>query len=69
MRSYTHRSAYASAVSGAGASAFLRQTFVHRPGHCAFTEAETVAAVQVLLKRLDTGRWDDAALQPAARRR
>jgi pimeloyl-ACP methyl ester carboxylesterase len=58
--------AYASAVSAAGGSALLRQTFVHRAGHCAFTEAETVAAVQVLLKRLDTGRWDDAALQPAS---
>jgi pimeloyl-ACP methyl ester carboxylesterase len=58
--------AYASAVGTAGESALLRQTFIHRAGHCAFTEAETVAAVQVLLKRLDTGRWDDAALQPAA---
>lgn len=58
--------AYANAVSAAGATALLRQTFVHRAGHCAFTEAETVAAVQVLLERLDTGRWDDAALQPGA---
>jgi pimeloyl-ACP methyl ester carboxylesterase len=58
--------AYANAVSAAGDGALLRQTFVHRAGHCAFTEAETVAAFQVLLKRLDTGRWDDAALQPAA---
>jgi pimeloyl-ACP methyl ester carboxylesterase len=58
--------AYADAVNAAGESALLRQTFVHRAGHCAFTEAETVAAVQVLLKRLDTGVWDDAALQPAA---
>ena len=58
--------AYASTVSAGGDSSLLRQTFVHRAGHCAFTEAETVAAVQVLLKRLDTGRWDDAALQPAA---
>jgi len=58
--------AYASAVNAAGVSGLLRQTFIHRAGHCAFTEAETVAAVQVLLKRLDTGRWDDAALQPAA---
>ena len=45
---------------------FLRQTFVHRAGHCAFTPAETIAAAQVLIKRLDTGRWDDAALKPAA---
>jgi hypothetical protein len=58
--------AYASAVNAAGRGSLLRQTFVHRAGHCAFTEAETVAAVQVLLKRLDTGRWDDAALRPAA---
>ncbi len=57
--------AYANAVSDAGNGALLRQTFVHRAGHCAFTEAETVAALQVLLKRLDTGRWDGAALQPA----
>jgi pimeloyl-ACP methyl ester carboxylesterase len=58
--------AYANAVNAAGESALLRQTFVHRAGHCAFTEAETVAALQVLLKRLDTGRWDEAALQPVA---
>ena len=57
--------AYSSAVNAAGQSDLLRETFVHRAGHCAFTEAETVAAVQVLLKRLDTGRWDDSALQPA----
>ena len=61
-----NESAYANAVSAAGDSALLRQTFVHRAGHCAFTEAETVAALQVLLKRLDSGRWDDSALQPAA---
>jgi hypothetical protein len=44
----------------------LRQVFVHRAGHCTFTPAETIAAVQVMLKRLDTGRWDDAALKPGA---
>ena len=61
-----NESAYAAAARDAGDAALLRQTFVHRAGHCTFTEAETVAAVQVLLKRLDTGRWDDAALTPAA---
>jgi len=35
----------------------LRQTFVDRAGHCAFTPAETVAAVETLLKRLETGSW------------
>lgn len=58
--------AYADVVSGAGSSDRLREVFVHRAGHCAFTPAETIAAIQVLLDRLDRGRWDDAALQPAA---
>jgi hypothetical protein len=31
--------------------------FVHRAGHCAFTPAETVVAVQSLLNRLNTGTW------------
>ncbi len=35
----------------------LRQTFVDRAGHCAFTPAETVAAVETLLQRLETGHW------------
>jgi pimeloyl-ACP methyl ester carboxylesterase len=58
--------AYASVVATAGDSHLLRQVFVHRAGHCAFTPAEVIAAVQVLLKRLDNGGWDDAALKPAA---
>jgi pimeloyl-ACP methyl ester carboxylesterase len=35
----------------------LRQTFVDRAGHCAFTPAETIAAVRTLLGRLETGHW------------
>ncbi len=35
----------------------LRQTFIDRAGHCAFTPAETIAAVETLLKRLETGQW------------
>lgn len=61
-----NESAYAQVVDAAAKQALLRQVFVHRAGHCAFTEAETIAALQVLLKRIDTGRWDDAALQPDA---
>ena len=44
----------------------LRQAFVHRAGHCAFTPAETITAAQVLLNRLHTGRWDVGALAPAS---
>jgi pimeloyl-ACP methyl ester carboxylesterase len=58
--------AYASAVGRAGHGALLRQLFVGRAGHCTFTPAETITAVQVLLRRLVTGRWDAAALRPAA---
>ena len=61
-----NESAYAQVVGSTHNSDMLRQVFVHRAGHCAFTTAETVALFQVLLKRLDTGRWDDSALQPAA---
>ena len=32
----------------------------------AFTSAEIITALKVLLKRIDTGRWDDATLQPDA---
>ena len=59
-----NESAYAQVVTAAGKQDLLRQLFVHRAGHCAFTPAEIVTALKVLLKRLDTGRWDDAALEP-----
>jgi pimeloyl-ACP methyl ester carboxylesterase len=35
----------------------LRQTFVHRAGHCRFTPAETIAAFNALIQRIDTHRW------------
>jgi pimeloyl-ACP methyl ester carboxylesterase len=57
--------AYSSVVRRAGDSSLLRQIFVHRAGHCAFTPAETVTAANVLLQRLDTGHWHSSALQPA----
>jgi pimeloyl-ACP methyl ester carboxylesterase len=58
--------AYADAVKSAGRQDMLRQAFVHRAGHCAFTSAEVISLIQVMLHRLDTGSWDDAALRPAA---
>jgi pimeloyl-ACP methyl ester carboxylesterase len=61
-----NESAYAQVVDAAGRREMLRQLFVHRAGHCIFSAAETIAAVQALLRRLDTGQWDDAALRPAA---
>jgi pimeloyl-ACP methyl ester carboxylesterase len=57
--------AYADLVRAAGKQDLLRQVFVHRAGHCAFTSAEVVTLIKVMLNRLDTGRWDDGALAPA----
>ena len=61
-----NESAYAQVVTEAGNQDMLRQAFVHRAGHCVFTAAETISALNVLLKRIDTGSWDDAALRPDA---
>jgi pimeloyl-ACP methyl ester carboxylesterase len=57
-------SAYKDAVQRAGRADLLRMTYVHSAGHCAFTNAERVAAYQVLLDRLDSGRWPETT--PAA---
>src|SRR5258708_3587316 len=64
-----NESAYRQVVREDGNGEFLRRTFVARAGHCAFTPAETIAAVLVLIDRLDTGKWrnlDPAALNAAA---
>ena len=53
-------SAYASVVKWAGDSKLLRQIFVHRAGHCTFTPAETLTAFHTLIRRLNTGHWDDS---------
>jgi pimeloyl-ACP methyl ester carboxylesterase len=57
--------AYRQVVDRAGNGAKLAQIFVHRAGHCAFTPAETITAVQTLVNRLDTRHWNYAALAPA----
>jgi pimeloyl-ACP methyl ester carboxylesterase len=54
-----NESAYKKVVDEAGNEEFLRRTFVHRAGHCTFTPAETISAVETLLNRLSTGKWSD----------
>ncbi|MDQ6721581.1 MAG: S9 family peptidase [Candidatus Dormibacteraeota bacterium] len=61
-----NETAYAGVVKAAGKQDLLREVFVHRAGHCAFTPAETIALVQAMIDRLDTGHWDDQGLRPAA---
>ncbi len=62
--------AYRSVVQDAKDQQLLRQAFVHRAGHCTFSPAETIAALQALVARLDTGKWrslaDPANLDAAA---
>ncbi len=62
--------AYRSVVQDAKDSQLLRQAFVHRAGHCTFTPAETISALQALVQRIDTGKWtgatDPDALNAAA---
>ncbi len=53
----TDEQAYASVVASAGNSSLLRQTFVHRAGHCTFSPAETITAFRTLVDRIDTGQW------------
>lgn len=52
-----NESAYRRIVDEEGNGELLRRTFVSRAGHCAFTPAETIAAVETLLTRLSTGKW------------
>lgn len=54
------QTAYAEAVGRAGAADMLRQIYVESAGHCGFSAAEVVAAVETLQSRLLTQRWDDA---------
>lgn len=61
---------FADRVRASGDGALLRQAYVERQGHCAFTTAETVAALRAVEHRAATGRWGTsatpAALQKAA---
>jgi hypothetical protein len=52
-----NETAYRTIVDIRGNGGLLRQTFVSRAGHCAFTPAETIAAVGTLLTRVETGKW------------
>ena len=51
---------YASQVRQAGSADLLRQAFVQRQGHCAFTSAEIIAGLQALQARVGSGSWGSA---------
>ena len=52
--------AYRNVADDASDGPMLREAFVHRAGHCTFTPAETIAAFQTLIHRVDTGTWSDS---------
>jgi pimeloyl-ACP methyl ester carboxylesterase len=54
-----NESAYKQVVDEDDNGKLLRRDFVDRAGHCTFTPAETIAAVQKLVDRIDTGRWHE----------
>ncbi|MBT2550512.1 S9 family peptidase [Arthrobacter sp. ISL-65] len=52
---------YAETVRQAGKNSLFRQAFVDRAGHCNFTVAENIAAIEAMDQRLETGRWGSVA--------
>lgn len=52
---------YADTVRRAGEQSLFRQAFVDREGHCSFTVAENVTAVEAMDERLETGHWGSLA--------
>jgi hypothetical protein len=52
-----NENAYQQVVEDENNGGLLRELFVHRAGHCAFTPAETVVAFNALIDRLNTGGW------------
>lgn len=42
-----------------GAESLYRTAFVDAPTHCGFNPAEVGAAIETMMHRLDTGRWDE----------
>jgi pimeloyl-ACP methyl ester carboxylesterase len=51
--------AYKTVVGEAHDSAMLKETFVHRAGHCEFSPAETITALKTLDLRITTGKWEN----------
>ena len=53
--------AFAARVRAAGDGRLLRQAYVARQGHCAFTPNEVLAGLHAVEHRIDTGRWGDTS--------
>ena len=53
--------AFAERVRDAGDARLLRQAYVARQGHCAFTPNEVLAGLHAVEHRVDTGHWGDTS--------
>ncbi len=51
------QSALQRAVTAAGSAPLLRQAYTDNAGHCTFSAAEQLAALNTLEDRLTTGKW------------
>ncbi|MFE9649322.1 hypothetical protein ACFYO0_35455 [Streptomyces sp. NPDC006365] len=51
--------AYHRAVTAAGSGALLRRAYVDNAGHCSFSAAERLGALNTLEDRITTGHWPD----------
>lgn len=49
---------YDGLVQANGKQNLYRTAFVNAPSHCGFNAAETGAAVDIMMRRLDSGNWD-----------
>ena len=61
-----NESVYHDAVQSAGREDLLVQVFTDGVGHCAFTQTQSVAAIQAMESWLNTGEKPDASFFPAS---
>ncbi len=52
---------YEGLIDANGRQSLYRSAFVAAPTHCGFNVAEAAAAVEVMMRRLDTGEWIDTS--------
>ena len=48
-------------VRAKGYDAHYRTAFVKAAGHCTFSAAESMAAIETVMRRIDQGQWGDTS--------
>lgn len=49
---------YDDLIRANGKDDLYRAAYVEAPGHCGFTVAESMVAIETMMRRLDSGRWE-----------